>query len=311
MPVNRTESAAKDLDKKLKLEKPLGVQTRTILRNMSKDLENGYAATGTVLDAKYYEDDFIGVLRPTYRKAEKQFGNNLTDELEDDLDNEPEDPKDRSFLLAAFYLVASREALTIREKIAKLKHEKNDKLFDLTNEIVPKRAALITSTNQDEINRSLSKATAEAVATDITVVSRADIAARAGQIFRDSSLYRGNMIATTEVQTAAEGAKSVEAGVYDEALSPLEDEGVTVERRKEWHTQGDEKVREAHVLADLQEVAADEPFIVDGEELMYPGDSSLGASPGNTINCRCSAMYFVDGQIDKVVTADSDTGSFL
>jgi len=217
-----------------------------------------------------------------------------------------------SFLLAAFYLLATRSAISVRDRIAKIKHEKNDRLFDFTTETVPQRAALITATNQTEIQRSVAKATAEAVVDDITVVSRADIAARAGQIFRESSLYRGNLIATTEVQNAAEGAKSIEANAYDEALSPLEDSGaVTVDRRKEWHTQGDEKVRPAHVQADLQEVAADEPFIVDGESLMYPGDSSLGASPGNTINCRCSAMYTVDGQIEKIVTAESDTGSFL
>jgi len=120
------------------------------------------------------------------------------------------------------------------------------------------------------------------------------------------------LIATTEVQTAAEGAKSIEALVYSEELQDLVDTGAAkVERRKEWNTQGDEKVREAHVLADLQEVDADEPFIVDGESLMFPSDTSLGASAGNTINCRCSAMYYIDGEISEVVTAGSSSGSFL
>jgi len=115
----RRESAARDLDKKLKLEKPLGVQSRTILRNMASDLENGYAATGTVLDAKYYEDDFVGVLRPAYRKAEKQFGGTITDDLEDELDeDDPENVEDRSFALAAFFLISSRQVKTPKQKIA-------------------------------------------------------------------------------------------------------------------------------------------------------------------------------------------------
>lgn len=301
----RRQAAAKDLEKKLRLEKPLGVQTRTILRNMATDLSNGFAATGVILDASHYEDDFVGVLKPTYRKAEKQFGSTITDDLEDELDDEdPEETEDRSFLLGAIYLIARREGKTPAEKIAEIKHDKNDKLFDFTTETVPKRAALITSTNQSEIDRSIAKATAEAIAEDVTTASRASIADRAGKIFKESSMYRGAMIATTEVQTAAEGSKSIEAETYGDELSDLEDTGsAKVDHRKEWHTQGDEKVREAHVLADLQEVDADEPFIVDGEELMYPSDTSLGASAGNTINCRCSAMYFIDGEIEKIVTA--------
>jgi hypothetical protein len=272
---------------------------------MATDLENGYAATGVILDASHYEDDFVGVLKPAYRKAEKQFGSNITDELEDEFDeDDPENPEDRSFTLSALIVIAAREGKTPKQKIAEIKHDKNDRLFDFTTDTVPKRAALITGTNQKEIDRSIAKATAEAIAQDVTVTSRADIASRAGKIFKESSIYRGNLIATTEVQTAAEGAKSIEAGVYSDELQDLESTGeAKVERRKEWNTQGDEKVREAHVLADLQEVDADEPFIVDGEELMFPSDTSLGASAGNTINCRCSAMYYIDGEISHIVTA--------
>jgi hypothetical protein len=38
-------------------------------------------------------------------------------------------------------------------------------------------------------------------------------------------------------------------------------------------------------------VPIDEPFIVSGEELMYPGDPS--GSAGNVINCRCAIGYVV------------------
>jgi len=37
-------------------------------------------------------------------------------------------------------------------------------------------------------------------------------------------------------------------------------------------------------------VPLDKPFIVSGEPLMFPGDGSKGASPGNLINCRCSVI---------------------
>ena len=43
--------------------------------------------------------------------------------------------------------------------------------------------------------------------------------------------------------------------------------------------------RVAHILADGQVVAVEEPFIVGGEELMYPRDPK--GSAANTINCSC------------------------
>lgn len=63
---------------------------------------------------------------------------------------------------------------------------------------------------------------------------------------------------------------------------------------KEWRATDDSRTRDAHLEADGQRVPVDEPFIVDGEELMFPGDYSLGASPGNTINCRCTVVYIID-----------------
>ena len=63
--------------------------------------------------------------------------------------------------------------------------------------------------------------------------------------------------------------------------------------KKEWNAILDNRTRESHRLADGQVVDIDEDFIVDGEPLMYPGDDSR-ASIKNTINCRCTAMYYYD-----------------
>ena len=63
---------------------------------------------------------------------------------------------------------------------------------------------------------------------------------------------------------------------------------------KEWETMGDNKVRVSpfnHRAANGQQVGITEPFIVSGELLNYPGDSSLGASLGNIVNCRCLSVY--------------------
>lgn len=65
---------------------------------------------------------------------------------------------------------------------------------------------------------------------------------------------------------------------------------------KVWSTMLDAKVRPAHAAAEGQgldgSVSAERPFVVGGEQLLFPGDTSLGASLGNVINCRCSSRYF-------------------
>ena len=57
---------------------------------------------------------------------------------------------------------------------------------------------------------------------------------------------------------------------------------------KGWLTSGDDVVRPAHRTAGFDYktgIPIDEPFVVDGENLMYPGDPA--GSAGNIINCRC------------------------
>lgn len=60
---------------------------------------------------------------------------------------------------------------------------------------------------------------------------------------------------------------------------------------KEWIATSDHRTRDAHMEANGQRVGMDEPFIVGGEELMYPGDPN--GSPENVINCRCTVIPVV------------------
>lgn len=58
---------------------------------------------------------------------------------------------------------------------------------------------------------------------------------------------------------------------------------------REWSASSGERTRKAHREADGQKVGMNEPFIVDNEPLMYPGDPNGRAS--NVINCRCAVLY--------------------
>ncbi len=68
---------------------------------------------------------------------------------------------------------------------------------------------------------------------------------------------------------------------------------------KRWVATEDGRTRDEHAEADGQEVPIDEPFVVGGEEMMYPGDISLGASAENTINCRCVMVTFSKRKDEK------------
>lgn len=97
-------------------------------------------------------------------------------------------------------------------------------------------------------------------------------------------MYRARRIARSETIPAANAAK----------LEGWRQSAVVTE--KEWMCAGGPRSRQAHKDADGQTVPIDEPFIVGGEKLMHPGDSSMGASAKNTINCRCTMRAKVRAQ---------------
>lgn len=101
---------------------------------------------------------------------------------------------------------------------------------------------------------------------------------------RIRSIYESNLasslrIARTET-TRVEGLARFKVGEQAEKLG--------FEVYKRWVATDDERTRPWHVEADGQEVPLNEPFIVGGEELMYPGDENGSAE--NVINCRCTMI---------------------
>lgn len=91
--------------------------------------------------------------------------------------------------------------------------------------------------------------------------------------------WRATMLARTDLIGISNGTSQVAAqSLGDEA--PL---------YKEWLATNDDRTRPEHVEADGQVVPLDQPFDVDGIELLYPGDPD---GPDElVINCRCSMVY--------------------
>lgn len=90
-------------------------------------------------------------------------------------------------------------------------------------------------------------------------------------------------------------ARTETTRVEGSARQAVGDEGKRLgfEMWKRWVATSDARTRPDHAAADGQEVPNDEPFMVGGEEMMYPGDISLGASAWNVIQCRCTMVNFM------------------
>ena len=70
-------------------------------------------------------------------------------------------------------------------------------------------------------------------------------------------------------------------------------EKMGIKLKREWLAVIDNRTRHAHAILDGQKAAMGDPFKVDGEEIMFPGDTS---APGYLVyNCRCTLIAAVDG----------------
>jgi len=102
------------------------------------------------------------------------------------------------------------------------------------------------------------------------------LAGRVKGVFNNLQNFEARRIAMTET-SAAYGFSRHQA---------MTDAGIEY---KGWLSSHGPTVREAHAQAEADyadsPIPLDDPFIVDGEELMYPGDEA--GSPGNVINCHC------------------------
>ena len=93
-------------------------------------------------------------------------------------------------------------------------------------------------------------------------------------------------------RTAVTGAQN--AGRMDSYVAA---EKMGIKLKREWVAVIDKRTRHAHAMLDGQKAEMGKPFKVDGEEIMFPGDTS---APGYLVyNCRCSLGAVVDGVDDS------------
>lgn len=152
----------------------------------------------------------------------------------------------------------------------------------------------VTQRHADEALITARLAAAAASVTGEVALTELEIATNAGGIFKQLLNGRTAAIVMHETNWPAEAAKLTQVEILaGEAPTITGGSARPSKQQKSWANLGDSRVRtgEFNHLRAEQTVPANRPFIVSGERLNFPGDLSLGASLGNVIRCRCSAVY--------------------
>lgn len=134
----------------------------------------------------------------------------------------------------------------------------------------------------DEVYQQIINVLGQSVAANETVVQQAD---RVRHVLDATGTEnwpaRAKTVAVTEVHRAWNfGALAASMRTQQKLQSVI---------MKRWSARDDNRTRPAHDRADGQTVPINQPFIVNMEALMMPGDPA--GSPANIINCRCKPLF--------------------
>lgn len=134
----------------------------------------------------------------------------------------------------------------------------------------------ITETTREYIARIIARAGEEGLSIQNTVKL---LRSRWKQLSR----YRATVITRSEILSISNYAQ------YTGATTVSGQVGLDL--NKTWLSAHDRRTRNSHRAASGQTVDINDPFIINGYQAMFPGDSSLGMPASEIILCRCSHYY--------------------
>ena len=111
-----------------------------------------------------------------------------------------------------------------------------------------------------------------------------------------SRAYSSRLLQSYAKQLAQTYAQQAYNAGRNHAIQQLLDNGTITQDQvqKKWRTMRDERVRHSHATMNNQRVGFTEPFVSGlGGLLMFPGDTSLGASDADIWGCRCGVEYTI------------------
>jgi len=273
----RTRRAQNNLAKKIFLEQSFIPELQSYFRSITRQFKALYSASGQILPAQEFNNKTKTVLNTQYNRVASSF----VDEMRQNGGSKA--------LFEIFYKQTETEEEKIEESV-------DAALVFFIALSVRDKSRLLDQTTEQNFRDSVDQAITNLQEAGLSI-SNAAVATEASKIAINKFEGRISNIALTETQFMSESTKAIEASAIDSggninvtnviagmALLP----GIIT---KDWGNVGDNKVREAHIAADGQTVKINQPFIVMGERLMFPGDTSLGASAKNVARCRCSGFY--------------------
>lgn len=276
---------------KRKYEKKLERGLRSFFRTIADDLLIFYSEFGQIQSLDDYERILETILLQSYRETSDYFSKHYEREME-----KQRDEGDDSDLLAFLILLRKEQSRKIFIESDKLTKE----TIQRNSSSILKTTGNIINSKIDDAKIVLSQEGIDQTAPNIITEALPDI--------REQNRNRAGTISETEIGTASSIGSEAEDEIFTDAIDDikknpqnaetigmqLDDETLDALNNlfpdKTWITELDNVVREWHLAAHGQKKPTKEPFIVGGELLKYPRDSSLGASTANIINCRCQSI---------------------
>lgn len=147
--------------------------------------------------------------------------------------------------------------------------------------------------NNREVNNALTQSIIQGESMD----KLAGRIAKAVSRKNDSLMY----IFARTMMTGAQNAGRLEA------MREARDMGIKVKKR--WLATLDSRTRDTHRDLDGVSVDVDQPFIIDGRRIMFPGDPNADADL--VFNCRCTLIYDYDDYPANIQRRDNETGEVI
>lgn len=274
----QTELADKYDKKNLDFEDELYLALVLLFEKIGRDFEKVFSVTGESISANDYLVELQDTLKHSYDQVGEYYSNHFDRELKKQIAEADEDSE-----------LAKRSALILLI-LSDSRDEINRALERVNIFTIRRQSSFIIETTEQIILDSVDQARKELgliIPEGETVTNKA-ISKKAGDILNEANVTRSRTIAETEVGIAGGIGGQTESDILNGVLASEDLADLIITKR--WISRLDNVVREAHLVAHGQTKELKDPFEVGGESLMFPKDTSLGASLGNIINCRCLSI---------------------
>lgn len=278
--INPSESYLDEKDeisdkKKRTIEKDLERDLVALFAVIANEWAILYSATGTSVDINQYLEELESILRKSYRRTTNWFQNDFLRDLEHE-QGLSDDDEYYAWLIGIRNSISPALILFIQDYLKK--HPK-------------KQSKLILETTQKVINKNIINSVVTLNESD-ELITNALIAETARKSILKENRNRVETIADNEVNQPMQDVRFQEVNLFSAELTRqtvLTGEALYIE--KKWRKRDWDRTRPLHKVANGQRKQINQPFIVGGELLNYPKDTSLGASLWNIMNCHCTSVY--------------------